>query len=73
MSSMNPCPFLNKKKDFEWVSFVFAKTDYMSLKFGKFVARETFPNYEPQYLSGTILQLSLHCTPGRIELSLSYI
>lgn len=69
MSSMNPCPFLNKKKDFEKVNSVFAKTENMSLKFGKFATRETFPNCEPQGWSGTILLTSLHCTPDRIELS----
>ena len=35
MSSTNPCPFLNKSKDFEWASSVFAKTENTFLKFGK--------------------------------------
>lgn len=54
MSSKTRCPFQNKSKDFEWASSVFSKTENMSLKFGKLVTQETFPNYEPQCWSDII-------------------
>ena len=54
MMSMTQCPFQNMSKDFKWANSVFSKTENMSLKFGKLVTQETFPNYEPQCWWGII-------------------